>query len=789
MIKYIVGLFFIFIIALNSIKAQQVQGQVLDDLTKEPIAFANVVYRVGAGTVTDIDGKFTIHTNVKIDEITVSCLGYAPTKMVVDSLKRDFKVYLSPLKYSLPGVDVSPGENPALAVIRRVIDNKEQHNPNAYDPFSCVIYHKMKLDFEWPAALNEEEIAELKDTMGITTDSYLFLFESVSEKQHWKKGIGKERVISGRVSGFNDPVLAAFPAVLQPFSFYSQYIELLGFSYLNPASKPGLMAYQFILEETYVNAEGDSIFYVSYRPKKDRNFRGMTGAFHIDGKSSAIKTVSAITAGTENGLRLFIRQNYEPLDNGLWFPQQLESSLKFASVGSMRKLPFPIVGTGKSYVTAVNMNPNFTAKDFDNVSLDNVASKPDAPPVGAYRYEPLTARDSVTYHLLDSIGRRNHLDAILKTQLSLVKGYYPVGAFHVDLSKLIDYNDYEGFKLGFGLYTSPVFSKYFTTGGYYTYGFGDKDHKFGGKLAITPFENKENRFYLSYVNDVHVTGSFEFIDGVKAFSTERFSRFLTETMDLTETWSAGADFRFMKFFKTGFYLKLGDIKPQMGYDFASDGHVAPAFSFDEVGVKLKWANKETFINSPLGKISNGTNWPIVWMNAGFGRWEESQRKNYQHYEARIHKQFDYPNSMYTTVRLQGGCFSGDYPSTFLYSALGSYKSFTVLVPYTFGTMRLNEFAANEFAALYFMHGIPLSLNTDNRIKPEIVLSTNVALGNAPVGMSSFSKGYYESGLYLKNLYSNFIFQYGLSVHYRYGAYQLPKAIDNWAFKLGLEFAF
>jgi len=788
MLKNLFALFLIILSFCAHTQAQQLKGQVLDQFSNEPIAFANVVYSEGAGTVTDIDGHFIIRTNLELDVLQVSCLGYQVTQVRVDTLDKGNRIYLSPLKYRLPTVDVMPGENPALPIMRKVIENKHRHNPERYDPFSCIMYHKMILDYQWPAHLNQEELEELKKLYEVNSDTHLYLFETVSEKQHLKKGVGKEKIISGRVSGYSDPILASFPALLQPFSFYNLHIELLGFSYLNPASKPGLSAYRFVLEDTYVNSLGDSIFYISYRPKENRNFRGLTGAFHIHGNSSAIKTVSASTTGTENGLRLFIRQSYQPLSNGKWFPKQLESSLQFGKVGAMRKMPFPIIGTGKSYVTAINTQPTFTAKDFNNIVLDDVALSKGGASIDAFRYEPLTARDSTTYHLLDSIGKRNHLDAILKTQLSLVKGYFPLGVLHLDLSKIIDYNDYEGLKLGLGLYTSPTLSENFTTGGYYTYGFGDRDEKYGGKLAIMPLKNKENKAYFSYQDDVYATGSFDFIDGIKANSSERFSRFLTETMDLSKAWKLGIDLRVLKYIKGGLYYNSGDISPQRSYLFSVGNGVAPAFGFDEVGVKLKWAHKETFMASPLGKISNGTNWPVLWFNAGMGRWGNSSLE-YQRYEARIHKQFNYPNSMYTSVRVQGGAFSGDYPSTFLYSALGSYKSFTIFVPYTFGTMRLNEFAANEFAAMYLSHGIPLVLNSDKRIKPEIVLSTNIAFGNAPTGISAFSKGYYESGLYLKNLYSNFIFQYGLSVHYRYGAYQLPNAIDNWAFKLGVEFAF
>ena len=785
---------FLFVIAIvflscTSSFAQVLKGKVLDEKSLDPIPFVNVVYSEGAGTVTDIDGRFEIRTNAEITSLKISCLGYEPKQMSIEEFYKSKEIKLRPLKYSLPTVDVLPTENPAIAIMRKVVANKDQHNPDNYNPFSCVMYHKMTLDFDYPVDLSKEEIDELKDSLGLNNDSYLFLFESVSEKKHLKKGVGKEKVISGRVSGLKDPLLASFPAILQPFSFYGNYIKLLGYQYLNPASRAGISSYQFILEETITEANGDSVFYISYRPKADRSFRGLKGAFHIDSQSMAIKTVSATTMGVDNGMRLFIRQKYQLSDNGLWFPLQLESSLQFGSLGAARRLPFPILGKGKSYVTAINTEPQFDPKEFDNVILEGISDSKNAPDVAQFRYEPLTARDSLTYHFLDSIGRKNHLDALIKTQISMVKGYLPMGKLQLDLSKLIDYNDYEGLQLGAGIYTSSRLSENFTTGGYYTYGFSDKASKYGLELSVNPFVNKENKAYIKYQDDVQATGSIEFLDGVKALSSERFGRFLTETMDLSEGYSAGVEFRFLRYLKAGLEYSDHEVTPLRSYHFSENGNVAEAFEHQEGKLKLKWAQKETFTNSPLGKISNGTKWPVVWVNTSFGRWKTDQQFDYTSFEGRIHKQFNYPNSMYTILRLEGGYLNGDYNPTLLYSALGSYKSFTVFVPYTFGTMRLNEFAASEFGALYFSHGMPLGLNTENRIKPEIVLSTNVAFGEAPDGFKSISKGYYESGFYLKNLFSNFIFQYGLSVHYRYGTYRLPDAIDNWAFKLGLEFAF
>ena len=146
-------------------------------------------------------------------------------------------------------------------------------------------------------------------------------------------------------------------------------------------------------------------------------------------------------------------------------------------------------------------------------------------------------------------------------------------------------------------------------------------------------------------------------------------------------------------------------------------------------------------------------------------------------------------AMQTRIRLTGGQLWGTYNNTLLYSALGTYKSFTIFVPHTFATMRVNEFAADQYTACFLSHDIPLFQNKNQSFKPHVEFNTNMAFGQAPRGINSLQKGYYESGIYFRNLMSNLLFRYGFSIHYRYGHYSLSKEIDNWAFKLGLEFGF
>ena len=84
-------------------------------------------------------------------------------------------------------------------------------------------------------------------------------------------------------------------------------------------------------------------------------------------------------------------------------------------------------------------------------------------------------------------------------------------------------------------------SKNFTTGGYFAYGFKDKNWKYGTSLDITPLKNKENKIILAYKDDVNSTGSVTFIDGINQRSAEAYGRFTTKTMDLNKEATLGTD--------------------------------------------------------------------------------------------------------------------------------------------------------------------------------------------------------------------------------------------------------
>jgi len=82
-----------------------------------------------------------------------------------------------------------------------------------------------------------------------------------------------------------------------------------------------------------------------------------------------------------------------------------------------------------------------------------------------------------------------------------------------------------------------------------------------------------------------------------------------------------------------------------------------------------------------------------------------------------------------------------------------------------------------------------------KFQPEIALVHNLGFGtlinqepHENISYKTFEKGYFEGGLLINNLIRLQLFRYGLGVMYRYGPYAYPETIDNFAFKLTLQFS-
>lgn len=153
-------------------------------------------------------------------------------------------------------------------------------------------------------------------------------------RKYLKPGNDNEVLTASRVSGFGDPMLTLLMSQIQSFSFYKTLITISDKNYVNPISPGSTDKYFFLLEDTIYD-NSDTVFVISYRPKRNTHFDALKGLLYIHTAGWALQCVTAEPNKSEQGISVRIKQNYARPDSIHWFPLQLHTDILFLT-SSMR---------------------------------------------------------------------------------------------------------------------------------------------------------------------------------------------------------------------------------------------------------------------------------------------------------------------------------------------------------------------------------------------------------------------------------------------------------------------
>ncbi len=821
-------IFLVIILNLTKIYSQTtLKGIVTDANTKETIAFANIVYNnKKQGTTTGIDGKFKIETDKTITNLEISFLGYQTKNIDISTIKNtnNINIKLQPVAYNIDEVTVLPGINPAHRIINNVIKNKKINNPEKMRSFEYTSYNKMVFTFDMDgvdttnsldsntATHRDSTIKEIKD---FKDSQYLMMTESVSNRKFKYPDKNSEKVIASRISGLQNPSFTLLATQMQSMSFYSTYINILDKNYLSPISGGSTRKYFFLIEDTLYNKNNDTIFVISFRPRKGKNFDGLKGVLNINSNKYAVQSVQAEPYEQTKSLDIRIQQKYAYVQNKQWFPMQLNTDIVFKdllNVGSEtdKSLSFDVVAFGKSYIKNIKLQPKFEKRTFSHIVqeiTEDATEKPDSF-WNKYREDTLSSKEQKTYQVIDSIGKAEHFDQKLELLSNLFSGYIPWGFINFDYTKIINYNEFEGFSLGLGIETNQKLFKNVKLGGYGRYGFKDYQWKYGGHILFNIDKFNEINLKLSYFNDIKESSGFEFYGKkanlLSATSTEYFRNYLIKDMYYTEGVMLALEHRIFRYLKIEYSLKYSEDKVATDYystiNYNTDDKTFLSINKNfyvnnEASIKLKYAYKEKFTKSQYGLISMGTKYPVVYFNAIFGINNFEGDYTYKKYEAMITKKFLIKNLGQSSVTVNAGYTNDNIPYIYLYNGHGSFYNFTVEAGNSFGTMRMNEFLSDEFVSIYLRHDFKSLLFKKKWFQPKFVVVTNIGYGKLKhtenhknISYKTMEKGYYESGLLINNILKQSFSSIGIGVFYRYGPYTFDKVENNFAYKLSFYYS-
>ena len=778
-----------------------VKGKVIDEETREPLAFVNIVFNNGHyGTVSNIDGEFEIQSPEKILNLSFSYVGYEPLNLAYSDFTNVIK--LKSTTFDLKEFIVVAGENPAHRIIDLAIGNRKLNNPEKLESFSYTSYDRMVITSDVDSLLIHKDSLN-RDTASARAREFfekqdLFLMETVTDRKFMKPDRDYNKVIAQRVSGFKDPIFTFLAAQIQSTSFYDPLIHIADKHYVNPISPGSTSKYFFNIEDTVYTKRKDTAFIISFRPKRNTNFEGLEGVISVNSHKWAVQNVKAEPAKKSGFFTIRIQQLYELFEDEYWFPVQLNTDVIFNPEmvqASDDSTSLGIKAVGKSYIKNVVLNPELVKREFKNIAIeiDPKANKRDSVYWNKYRNDSLSAKDRETYRFMDSIGEAEHFDRIVKTAQIVMSGKIPVGVVDLDANQFLNYSDYEGLHIGLGLHTNQRLSKVFNVGGILGYGTKDKTLKYKAELNFTIDKLRELETGFSIYSDLQESGGTHYFDDQnKLLELSNFRKMLLKQMNLTDGTSAYIRFRALRDFRFNIEFRNYSKKANRGIEF--DLWI-DEFSFAEAHLGFRWAYKEKFYKRDKSKISLGSKFPTVWFNYTQG-FDDVFDGNFafKRYDLKIEKSFRFKYLGKSSFRLAAGYIDGDVPHCNLFNGNGSYRSFTIYAPYSFATMRMNEFLSSKYIAFYYQHNFGKLLINSEKFAPEIAIATHVAFGSLnhpenPLNTSykTLEKGYYESGVLINKLIDLKIYQLGIGAFYRYGPYSFDKVGDNFAFKLSLTF--
>ncbi|MBC7605757.1 MAG: carboxypeptidase-like regulatory domain-containing protein, partial [Burkholderiales bacterium] len=136
-------LWLLFFLSFGSQAQFHLNGIVRDQSLKKPLPFASVNFNNGTYTITDVDGKFELDAKQVINTFTVSYIGFSTMEVAVQPNQKFYTVGLLATTNQLNEILVSK-ENPALALIRKTIQNKDRNNPQKkLNSFEFKAYNKL----------------------------------------------------------------------------------------------------------------------------------------------------------------------------------------------------------------------------------------------------------------------------------------------------------------------------------------------------------------------------------------------------------------------------------------------------------------------------------------------------------------------------------------------------------------------------------------------------------------------------------------------------------------------
>lgn len=715
-----------------------VRGRVTD-LTGAALPSVSVFFPgTSSGTSTDENGNYEVQTDKPATKLQFSFISYKTvTRTVSQGETQTINVQMADDTRTLNEVVVKPKkvryrnkDNPAVELIRMVVENRDKNRLESYQYAQYEQYEKVKLSWSnTPERIKKNLLFRRYKYMTSNVDTTtvpgkalmpVYLQEIVSDVYYRKDPEKKKTYISAEkrvdFGSFvdNQGFAMYVKHMYQDIDIYDNNIFLVTNQFLSPIADLAPTFYKYYITDTV--QQGDEKWVeLSFFPrnKADMLFQGKLYVT-LDGSYAVPRAELAVNKNINlNWVRdMNVQLDFE---KGTDSKYHLAKSTMKADFSSSKGANNSIYGqrTVSYQKFLVNQpQPDSMYKGLAVEKLETADAKQNEFWT-SNRHDSLSTVEAQAYVAIDSLQKSKSFRRTMDLVTLVLAGYKRAGPY-VEIGPVntfYSFNPVEGFRGRIGGRTTPALSKrvYFET--YGAYGFKDEKWKYyvGGTYSFTGrsiYEFPVTLIKANYQRDTKIPGQeLQFI--------QEDNFLLSFKRGVNDKWLYNDIFNieFLKEFRSHlsfrFNFKNWKQEPAGSLEYISSEVSKPVripdITTTELGGEIRWAPNEEFYQGKLYRVPIFNKYPIFTFRAIVGIKDVfGGQYNYQNLSLNAYKHYYLSQLGYGDITLEGGYVFGQlpYPLLDIHRANQSY-SFQLQ---SYNMMNFLEFVSDHYVSLSIDHG-------------------------------------------------------------------------------------
>jgi len=516
-------------------------GVVKDSSTGEPMSYVSVLF-VGStiGAMSDDDGKFSLQNNQGYTKLAVSSLGYKTQEIELKpGHNKDIVVLIEPDAFETSEVVVRPRreryvrrDNPAVELIRNVIERKDQNRIESKDYYQVETYEKLAISLDNFNPNLEKGLFKRFDFIKNYLDTSEFngkpiltvsIRETLSDLYYRKSPKSTKTFVKGkRLQGIDKSldeggITSNLEEIFQSVNIFDNNINILLNRFVSPLSSTlGVSYYQYYIMDT-LDIAGDKCVDLAFVPVNSQSY-GFTGRLYItlDGNYSLKKVILNVPKNINLNFvqELRIEQEFKCMPDSTWVVDNENTYINFYVVQGAQQFHAHQLRTYDNYKFEIE-NPDSIFGQTGPLHIMSGANAREDEFWEENRHVPLKERENALNDLLDELKKVPAFNVMIKTAEILISGYIQTGSDRSTskfdfgpMNTTFSTSHLEGFRLRLGGMTTANLHPQLFASGYMAYGVDDRKFKYNAKLTYS-FNEKEYHEGENPVNNLSLIQEYD----------------------------------------------------------------------------------------------------------------------------------------------------------------------------------------------------------------------------------------------------------------------------------------